>query len=50
MIPIAKPYISKREKQLVMEVLDSGMLVQYSHDIWHDGSTCCVNSSRHWRR
>ena len=28
MIPIAKPYISKREKQLVMEVLDSGMLVQ----------------------
>lgn len=28
MIPIAKPFISEREKQLVMEVLDSGMLVQ----------------------
>lgn len=30
MISIAKPYISDREKQLVMEVLDSGMLVQGS--------------------
>jgi len=28
MISIAKPNISKREKQLVMEVLESGMLVQ----------------------
>ena len=28
MIPIAKPYIGTREKELVMEVLDSGMLVQ----------------------
>jgi dTDP-4-amino-4,6-dideoxygalactose transaminase len=28
MISIAKPNISEREKQLVMEVLDSGMLVQ----------------------
>lgn len=28
MIPIAKPFIGEREKQLVMEVLDSGMLVQ----------------------
>ncbi|MEA3326166.1 MAG: DegT/DnrJ/EryC1/StrS aminotransferase family protein [Chloroflexota bacterium] len=30
MIPIAKPYIGTREKELVMEVLDSGMLVQGS--------------------
>jgi perosamine synthetase len=28
MIPIAKPYIGDEEKRLVMEVLDSGMLVQ----------------------
>lgn len=28
MIPIAKPNIGKREKELVMEVLNSGMLVQ----------------------
>src|SRR5512135_3732602 len=28
MIPISKPYIGEAEKQAVMEVLDSGMLVQ----------------------
>jgi dTDP-4-amino-4,6-dideoxygalactose transaminase len=28
MIPISKPYIGEEEKQLVMEVLNSGMLVQ----------------------
>jgi dTDP-4-amino-4,6-dideoxygalactose transaminase len=30
MIPIAKPYIGEEEKALIMEVLDSGMLVQGS--------------------
>lgn len=28
MIPISKPYIGEAEKQAVLEVLDSGMLVQ----------------------
>ena len=28
MIPISKPYIGEEEKQLVMEVLNSGMLAQ----------------------
>ena len=28
MIPISKPFIGEEEKRLVMQVLDSGMLVQ----------------------